>query len=121
MLQQILRVADAQLAKIVVHRHARLGAELLAQGALAALLLLAKLLQHKASVQAARKGGDQLVEQRLLFGGARVVGGVTVAFEGHHQLGEQQLCHLICQGIALLALLLQLGDNLAHRVHAVTA
>lgn len=68
MLQQILGVADAQLAQVVVHRHPRLGAELLAQRALAALLLLAEFFQHKTFVQAARKPGDQLVQQRFLNG-----------------------------------------------------
>jgi hypothetical protein len=51
----------------VVHRHPGLGAKLLAQRALAALLLLAEFLQHKAFVQAARKRGNELIQQRFLL------------------------------------------------------
>ncbi len=65
MLKQVLGMADAQLAQIVVHRHPGLGAELLAQRALAALRLLAEFLQHKAFVKAARQGGNELIEQGL--------------------------------------------------------
>ena len=52
MLEQILGVANAQLAQIVIYRHARLGTELLTQGTFAALLLLAELFQNKAFIQA---------------------------------------------------------------------
>ena len=59
-------MADAQLAQIVVHRHPGQGAEMLAQRALAALFLLAEFLQYKVFIQAARKPGDELIQQRFL-------------------------------------------------------
>ena len=66
-LQQILCVADPQLAQVMINRHTGLRAELLAQCPLAALLLLAELLHHKAAVQAARQSGDEFVEQGFLL------------------------------------------------------
>ena len=44
-----------------------------------------------------------------------------MAFESHDQLGEQQFRHRVCDRIVLLALLLQLGDRLAHLRHAAAA
>ena len=79
MLQEILCMADAQLAQIVVDRHPGQGAELLAQRALAALLLLAEFLQYKVFIQAARKRGDELIQQRFLRRGGGVISGVTMA------------------------------------------
>jgi len=114
-------VADAQLAQIVVDRHPRLGAELLAQRALAALLLLAEFFQHETLVQTARKPGDELIQQRFLRGSKGIIRSVTMPLQGHHQLGKKQLRHLVCHRIALLALLLQLGNRLAHLSHAVAA
>ena len=68
MLQQILGVADAQLAQVVVHRHPRLGAELLAQGSLAALLqipakLSAGLASADKSAASAKQAADGVFQQ----------------------------------------------------------
>jgi Na+(H+)/acetate symporter ActP len=60
MLQQILRVADAQLAQIVVDGHPGLLAKLLAQRALAALLLLAETLQNKGRFRLAASAASSL-------------------------------------------------------------
>ena len=114
-------MADAQLAQVVVHRHPGQGAEMLAQRALAALFLLAEFLQYKVFIQAARKPGDELIQQRFLRCGGGVISGVTMALQRHHQLGEKQLRQLVSNGVVLLALLLQLRNNLPYLSHAATA
>ena len=121
MLEQILGVANAQLAQIVIYRHARLGTELLTQGTFAALLLLAELFQNKAFIQAGRQRGNQLIEQGLLLRGGGVIRLVAMPFKHHHQLCEEDLRHRVSQRIDFIALLFKEGNGLTDGSHAAAA
>ena len=121
MLEQILGVANAQLAQIVIYRHARLGTELLTQGTFAALLLLAELFQNKAFIQAGRQRGNQLIEQGLLLRGGGVIRLVAMPFKHHHQLCEEDLRHRVSQRIGFIALLFKEGNGLTDGSHAAAA
>ena len=121
MLQQILRVANTQLAQVVVDSHPRLLTKLLAQRALAAPFPLAKTVKKEGTIEAARQLGEQLIEQRFALSCRQIIGGVAIALKNKHQLRKQQFGHIIGLRIAAAAFMLQLGNHLSDLGHAAAA
>jgi hypothetical protein len=115
MLEQILGVANAQLAQMV-YRHARLGTELLTQGTFAALLLLAELSRTKLLFRLAASVAISLSSRVSCV--AEVIRLVAMPFKHHHQLCEEDLRHRVSQRIGFIALLFKEGNGLTDGSHA---
>jgi len=120
-LQQILRMANTQLAQILTNGHARLTTKLLAERTRAALLLYAKIVKDKRTIQAARQRSNQLIKQRLPRHCQKVIHRVSMPFQGDHQLRQQKFSHVISLVIMVSAFMLQLRNHLPRLVHAAAA